>query len=385
MRFSTLYASSLLLPFSLAAFNHPGLLHTEADFARVAAKVAASAEPWTTGFEKLTSNSHSSPSWVARPAATVYRGTSSNAENYTILYGDLAAAYALSLRWKISGDTAYAEAAAAIIDAWSSTLVAIDGSSDKFLASGLYGYQFANVVEILRDYSAWTGFAAAKEVLLDVFYPMNHDFLVNHNGAAIDHYWANWDLCNMASAFAIGVVADNQTIYDEVVNYFYNGAGNGAIDKVIWKVYDSEGLAQVQESGRDQGHAMLSVGLLGIIAKMAQSQGVDFFSYQSNRILEGAEYQAKYNLGYDVPYTTYTNSDVTQTVIAPASRGDIRPIWELLYNHYAKEKGLTATYTTAYASLVRTNGGGAEGGGGDYGPNSGGYDQLGYGTLMHSV
>jgi hypothetical protein len=26
-----------------------------------------------------------------------------------------------------------------------------------------------------------------------------------------------------------------------------------------------------------------------------------------------------------------------------------------------------------------------EGGGGDYGPNSGGYDQLGYGTLLYSL
>lgn len=29
--------------------------------------------------------------------------------------------------------------------------------------------------------------------------------------------------------------------------------------------------------------------------------------------------------------------------------------------------------------------GGAEGGGGDYGPNSGGYDQLGYGTLLYRL
>jgi hypothetical protein len=86
-----------------------------------------------------------------------------------------------------------------------------------------------------------------------------------------------------------------------------------------------------------------------------------------------------------VPYTTYTNSDVTQTVISSASRGDIRPMWELLYNHYGVLKRLDVTYTKQYRDLVVKNGSGAEGGGGNYGPNSGGYDQLGYGTLMYTL
>lgn len=101
--------------------------------------------------------------------------------------------------------------------------------------------------------------------------------------------------------------------------------------------------------------------------------------------LNRAEYVAKYNLGNDVPYTTYTNSDVAQTVISNASRGDIRPIWELLYNHYGVRKGLNVKYTKQYRDLVVEDGAGAEGGGGNYGPNSGGYDQLGFGTLMYTL
>lgn len=98
-----------------------------------------------------------------------------------------------------------------------------------------------------------------------------------------------------------------------------------------------------------------------------------------------AEYVAKYNLGNDVPYTTYTNSDVTQDVISENSRGDNRPIWELLYNHYGVLKGLDITWTKQYRDRVVSAGGGAEGGGGDYGTNSGGFDQLGYGTLMYTL
>ena len=45
---------------------------------------------------------------------------------------------------------------------------------------------------------------------------------------------------------SIGVLADNQTMYDEALDYFYNGGGNGAITKTIWKIYD-DGTGQVQE------------------------------------------------------------------------------------------------------------------------------------------
>ena len=62
------------------------------------------------------------------------------------------------------------------------------------------------------------------------------------------------------------------------------------------------------------------------------------------------------------------------------SRGDDRPIWELVYNHYVNRRGLPAANVAAYAAQVRP-----EGGGGDYGPNSGGYDQLGYGTLTATL
>ena len=89
---------------------------------------------------------------------------------------------------------------------------------------------------------------------------------------------------------------------------------------------------------------------------------------------------AKYNLGEDVPFRKYAGSLATQTVVSPAGRGELRPVWELVYNHYVKLKGLPAPYAARMAEKVRP-----EGGGGDYGPNSGGFDQLGYGTLTATL
>ncbi|KAH7055972.1 GPI anchored protein [Macrophomina phaseolina] len=385
MKYPALLAGSALS--ASAAFVHPGMLHSAADFERITTNVNAAKEPWLTGWYKLTNNSHSKSTYAATPVKLLCRGaTTSCTQNYSRAFNDAAAAYQLAIRWKVTGDEAYGTAAVKVLNAWSSTLKEISGSSDKYLASGLYGYQFANAAEILRDFDGFTDddLAATSAMLTDVFYPMNHRFLVEHNDAAVDHYWANWDLCNMASMLSVGIFSDNQTMFDEAINYFYNGTGNGAIEKLFWKVYD-DGTAQVQESGRDQGHTMLDIGLVGIFAQMAYNQGNNLFKYDDYRILKGAEYAAKYNLGNDVQYTTYVNSDVTQDVISESGRGDIRPIWELLYNHYVKIEKQTATYSTQYAELVRNNGNGSEGGGGNYSPNSGGYDQLGFGTLLYTI
>jgi hypothetical protein len=216
-------------------------------------------------------------------------------------------------------------------------------------------------------------------MMLTVFYPMNHDFLAHHNGAAPDHYWANWDACNMASVIAIGVLCDNRSIYEEGVRYYKNGNGNGSINHAVVCIHDG-GLGQWQESGRDQGHTMMGMGIYGAICQMAWNQGDDLFGYENNRFLAAAEYVAKYNLGEDVPFTPYANSSFRNEVVSPAARGNPRPVWDLIYNHYVRLKGLSAPYVTKFAEQSRP-----EGGGGDYGPNSGGFDQLGYGTLTFTL
>lgn len=368
-------------PAAAQAFVHPGMLHSRADLARAQSQVAAKAEPWLSGWKMLADNSHSGAGYSPAPADTVYRG-SGTPENYARLFNDIAAAYANALHWRISGDTAHAAAAVRILNAWSARLRHIDGTSDKFLAAGIYGYEFANAAELMRDYPGWApaDFARFQGLLRDVFLPMNRDFLARHNGACISHYWANWDLVNMASLIAIAILCDNRAWYDEAVAYYKRGAGNGAIGNVVWYLHPG-GLGQWQESGRDQGHSLMGPAVLGAICEMAWNQGEDLYGYDDNRALKGFEYVAKYNLGEAVPYTTYDNCDhVEQTVIAEEARGGLRPGWELIYNHYARRRGLPAPYSQRYAARVRP-----EGGGGDYGPNSGGFDQLGYGTLTASL
>jgi hypothetical protein len=119
---------------------------------------------------------------------------------------------------------------------------------------------------------------------------------------------------------------------------------------------------------------------------MAYNQGDDLFAYSDNLILAGAEYVAKYNLGYNVTFTPYRNNNWFYTpTISSDSRGNIRPIWDLIYYHYSGVKKISAVWTEQMAQWVRSETGGADSGGGSYGPNSGGFDQLGFTTLLYAI
>jgi hypothetical protein len=361
-------------PASARTFVHPGLLHTDADFKRMREKVAAQAQPWLDGWTALISNGRSQLGGTPRPLATVVRG--GDGSNFAQLYIDVARSYQLALRWKVSGDTAYAERAVLFLNAWSSMLTEITGNADRYLAAGIYGWQFANAAEIMRTYSGWAAadFARFQKMMLEVFYPLSSRFLREHNGAVITNYWANWDQCNIACVLAVGVLCDREDIYNEAINYYRNGQGNGAGLQAVYHVHPGY-LGQAQESGRDQGHATLGVGLAGAFMEMAWNQGDDFYSYDNNRFLTGVEYVAKSNLkdANDVfnvvPYLTYANKQGVSTGVSPAALGAKRPVWESALHHYEGRLGVAAKYVKQQALQMRPEYDGSNG------------DQLGFGTL----
>lgn len=382
-----------------APMKHVGGLHTAADFARIKTKLNENAQPWLSGYDKLLANSHAQLSYTPNPPEKLVRGGGSAEEpdpdNYSRAFNDVAAAYQLALRWKISGDNTYAQKSIQILNAWASTCKRISGDSNAQLAAGIYGYQFALTGELMRDYSNWQAadFKAYQKWMTDVFYPINKDFLNRHNGTCDSHYWANWDMCNLASIMAIGILTDNRSMYNYTINYLQRGNGNGNWFKAINYVFDGEnaGLAQLQESGRDQGHATLVIALMSTISQMAWNQGDDFYGLDNNRFLKACEYTAKYNVArLGVPFHEYTRlwaancaQSEVHKVVSDNSRGTVRPMWSAAYFHYAKIKKVAESEARYTALGVQTTL--PEGGGGDYGPNSGGFDQLGFGTLMYSL
>lgn len=414
-------------------YNHPCAMYTQVDFDRVKTALNNGTAPQVVKdeFQNLKNNSYAMLTYQSNPQTLIVRGdptgTGVASENYAYAMRDAAAAYQMAILWKLTDNNQYADASVAILKAWANTCKEIKSNdANQMLAAGCQGYTFANAAEIMQSYTGWasTDKVAFKEWIVTVFASKNRQFLDYHwkqgINTCIKHYWSNWDLVNMCSYFAIGILTENNDMVNYVVNYFHSGGGNGAIRNLAIGSFkdplgSGETLCQNQESGRDQGHAQMSVAVAAHLAQMAYSlyqanrsvSELDFFAAQNNALMKMAEYVALFNLRagtdnanatgtwliqatqmpfqeykYCVDCTCTAGHSTIQTVVADdAGRGAPRPGWEILYNHYARTKALSSgyNYIQQIASKLRP-----EGGAGDtrYGPNSGAFDQLGWNTLM---
>ena len=135
-------------------FVHPGGLHTQADFDRVKRQLSEGNVRVTQAYDVLRRAEYAQATVKTYPVETIVRG-GGQGENYINAARGAAMAYQNALRWKIGGTQANAKAAVRILMDWANTTKAISGNSDQCLAVGLYGYQFAQAAELMRDYEGW--------------------------------------------------------------------------------------------------------------------------------------------------------------------------------------------------------------------------------------
>ena len=348
-------------------FAHPGGLHDQTDLDRMRDKVAARAHPRIDDWDLLCADPLAQADYKPTPAANM--GVSRQRASK-----DAHAAYLNAIRWYVSGDVRYADCAIRICNAWSAAVDQKPSGADIPGLSGIPITEFALVGEVLRICPRWqpADFERFKSMMRVYWYPVCHDFLAAHNGAGDTHFWANWNICNIGAYISIGVLLDDRAIFDEGIRYFRSDLGTGSLKNAVNTLYPG-GLGQWQESGRDQAHAELGVGMMAQFCEVAWKQGIDLYGEQDDRLLAGAEYVAQWNLWRPVPYTFYDNSDhAHQSWPSINGRGRLnRPIWELLYNHYVVRKGLKAPNTQATAELLRCE--------------TGSIDHFGYGTLTFTL
>ncbi|WP_406006099.1 alginate lyase family protein [Streptomyces sp. NBC_00637] len=332
---------------SAFAFTHPGLLHSAADLARMKSAVDGRQSPVYDGYLALAAHSRSQTAYTIQNTGQITSWGRGPANFMIQAVADSAAAYQNALLWAVTGERAHADKARDIINAWTASLSMITGA-DGPLGAGLQVFKFANAAELLRHtaYDGWAGsdISRCEESFLNVWYPAVSGYMLYANG--------NWDLTAIQSILAIGVFCEQRTLFEDALRFAAAGAGNGS---VTHRIVTASG--QGQESGRDQGHEQLAVGLMGDAAQVAWNQGVDLWSHDGNRILAGAEYAARYNLGGDVPFIPdldRTGKYIKKTVSA-TGRGTLPPIYEMYYAHYAGVRGLEAPY--ARAALFRGTGG----------------------------
>ncbi len=405
-------------------FVHPGGLHTQEDFDRIKDLLAKGDPTITAAVKVLTQAAYAQSTAGTSPVQTIVRG-GGKGENYINAARGATIAYQNALVWKITGNKANASHAINVLMQWANTTKGIGGDSNYALAAGLYGYQFAQAAELLRDYEGWAPerFEQFRQWMLQVWYPSAMGFLRGRNGTwenvgkwwqAPGHYWSNWGLCNALCVMSIGVLCDDVFIYNQGLSYMkYDQVGtftdprtanpilNDGLTEFMGNLVvtvtntpanlkaSSYGtIGQMQESGRDIGHATMAAGLAIDIAHMAWNQGDDLFSFMDNRLAAGIEFVAAQTQNIEgLPWTNYKygsggiyyTDNRCWTMTGPALGNQIRPYWGTVIGHYQGVLGKDMPYSEmAYANLIKN---GPDGGG--QGSTSGGYDHLGYSVLMN--
>ena len=158
----------------------------------------------------------------------------------------------------------------------------------------------------------------------------------------------NWGAIVNRQRMACAIFLEDSAMYRAAVNYYLHAYDNGSLPHYISET------GQCQETGRDQGHVQLGLEAMADICGMAWEQGDDLWGALDNRLMKGFEYTARYNLGYDVPFTKWidcTGLYSDWTIPGEMGRGKLWDIYEQPYRHYVKRKGLKMPYAKKVLTL----------------------------------
>ena len=234
------------------------------------------------------------------------------------------------------GDNATAQA---IINAYATTLQRFDGHDAPLCT--IQAYWLLRSMMIMKNSQLPSWAAMVRRAILPV---------VDKFEADSPYANGNWghivNRCRMAAA----IFLDDKDLYQHAVDIYLHANDNGSLPNYVGPS------GQCQETGRDQGHAQLGLGAMCEICDMAWQQGDDLWGALDNRLMKGMEYTARYNLGYDIPFETWTDcTGLYNDWTEPGSmgRGNIRCIYDLPYQHYVGRKGLKMPYTKKLLDLQK--------------------------------
>jgi hypothetical protein len=350
--------------FAQKKFVHPGILFTKTSLDHISEVVKMKSAPGYGSYELLVNNQLSGAQYVMQGPFSIISRDGQYSFTKSKMEADFSAAYLNAIMWTISKDESHAKKSLEIMEGYADSLKLIPSTNDAPLLVGLEGLKIVNALEILRyTYKGITDKQMKKisGMLTGIFQPVCETF---YNRKAYTN--GNWGPIVTKMYMSLAIYLDNEAMYKKAIDFMYNGIDNGTL-----KNYVSSSTGQIQESGRDQGHCQLGIGAMATVCEIAWNQGDDLYSAYDNRLLKGFEYVASYNLGKDVPFTTWT--DITGkycqwTKISEAGRGRFIPVYEMVYNHYVLRKGLSMPNTDVVIKKIR--------------PEGYNRDQPGFGTLL---
>lgn len=371
---------ALVSPVSAQELIHPGGMQTQEALTLIRDRVAQGVEPWRSAWAELE-RTDAMKDYRPDPRRNI---TISQQSNYQ---RDGHAAYVLAVKWAVSGDIEYAEAARRVIDAWVDTSRTFDDFSTRPLRNGIASIQMANAAEILAH--AFNGSAGWPQADID----RAKDWFRTYIDPTITtgpRRSSNFGTSALAGSIAIAIFLDDREKFNDAVFAYRFGFQNtddgcAHVTDYIWHPS-----GQSSESGRDQVHTEGGIGHLVETALMARNQGVDLVSFADNRLVAGMEYTAAYNLGNEVTFlrplpdecNVYPESH--NNAISPEGRFEFAPVWEMantLFNDFNIPHPFTSEVVNSEGFTYYPD----RNPGGRYRPESTNSDNPGMGTLLYSA
>ncbi len=346
-----------------AGFIHPGI-GVSADMLRTMQRHArAGDQPWRAAFALLSSNPRAgvdvgmsykddSPDYIDVPFGDGGLRVAHDAQR------DADTASKQALMYVITGDRRHRGNCMRILRAWSRVRSAAL-HRDQQIRWGIALYKLCFSAEIMRCTSAedeallWSGddderfrrFLSVVEFTVDGWW-----YFMNQHSYALKGYMAKSVFCGERTKY-------NVAVERATVHHAYEPHNRGRSGSIKYQIasFDRDPetgerleppFIEVVEAGRDQAHAYGNIGSLSEIAMTtfiqhtlvdpvtgcAADDGVGMFEFLSDRLLSGAEYMARYNLGYRTKYyKTYFDSLNSWN---RRNFGRVDPVFGILYHYY---------------------------------------------------
>ena len=319
-------------------FVHPGVPFTMADLQQLKSNLTT--EPWATAYAAFAADYRSNLSYTMQgPFITVGRAQD---VNLTQWQNDMTAVRNLAFMWVFTGDTAYAQKATGILNAWAITNTQWTGD-ETFLALGDYADCYATGADILKStYPGWTtaNTTNVNNYFANILWPQ----------ADVPHpvRGANQGAIQLKIAVSIAAFLNDPVKWQQAINTYRSDAGGG--------LSNSLGNGEVGDAGRDEGHWAGQVEALTWSAEVAWKQGVDLFGDMGNRLLAVGELYTRFNIdttGLYSQFIPFGGTYAYYTGFGETGGSRRQSYWyDILYNAYTTRKGIPAPYTLQFRNLA---------------------------------
>jgi hypothetical protein len=361
--------------------THPGIGVTKELLDNMRDRVRAGEEPWASAFVKFSTSGSASTAPLMRnngdnlQMVDIPSGGSGSTGFYILrnMAQDAHTAWAQTIMWYVTGNEVYRKNAMKLLRNWSK-VQSIGSIYDEQIRVSLAVYQFTYAAEILRSSPSNT--PAYDWTSDDTTAFVSYLEIVKSKYSRWWHFMNQHGMCVMAT-MGSAIFRNSDTDYAQAVqrattnpqmgsNYDFSDPANpqNRIGSILAQIREvttdvSTGTTvpaniQVMEMGRDQPHPYVGLGALAAAAMTSYLQGtrvdpvlgtissasnsVNMFRFLDHRLLSGANYLTKYNLGFDVTFIpSYKNENADgQISYAPTTsdRGTIHGTLGIVYNYY---------------------------------------------------